>query len=151
MRPLSDLEPKVSWRLNDLLRAGQKAQAFAAVSWSHSDEDTHAPFTHWQPSSIANTESDGEVETDDDIIKENDIQLLEDPVESEKQLNKLVKNKSNQGLNFSTLGFGKNRRGKDLIEELSNLGGGNYLYIQTKEEAKVDLNKMIMRQSILSK
>lgn len=67
----------------------------------------------------------------------------------EKQLNKFVKNKSDQGLNFSTLGFGKNRRGKDLIEELSNSGGGNYLYIQTEDGAKVDLNKMIMSQSVL--
>ena len=93
MRPLSDSEPKVSWRLNDLLRAGQKAQAFAAVSWSNSDEDTHAPFTHWQPSSIANTESDGEVGTGDDVIKEDDIQLLEDPIASEEQLNNALKKK----------------------------------------------------------
>ena len=85
MRPLSDLEPKVSWRLNDLLRAGQKAQAFAAVSWSHSDEDTHAPFRHWQPNSITNNESDRETGTDDDSIKEDDIQLLGDPVASEEQ------------------------------------------------------------------
>lgn len=107
MRPLSDLEPKVSWRLNDLLRAGQKAQAFAAVSWSNSDEDTHAPFTHWQPSSIANTESDGEVETDDDVIKEDDIPLIEEPVESEEQLNNVKKQSFEEGY----------AKGKEAAEE----------------------------------
>ena len=69
----------------------------------------------------------------------------------EKQLLRLAKNKSDQGFNFSTLGFGKNRRGKDLIEKISISGGGNYLYIKTEEQAKVDLNKMIMSQSVIQK
>lgn len=66
---------------------------------------------------------------------------------SENQLNWLVKRKAEQQMKFSTLAFGKNRRGKELIEELSISGEGDYLYIETEEQAKVDLNKMIMKQS----
>ena len=70
---------------------------------------------------------------------------------SENQLNRFVKGKSKQGLHFSTLGFGKNKRGKDLIEALAISGSGEYLYIQTEVQAEVDLNKMIMRQSAIEK
>ena len=70
---------------------------------------------------------------------------------SENQLNRFVKGKAKQGLLFSTLGFGKNRMGKDLIEALAISGSGEYLYIQTEEQAKEDLNKMIMRQSAIEK
>ena len=48
---------------------------------------------------------------------------------------------------FSALGYGKNKIGKKLIEELSISGKGNYLYIQTENQAKVEVNKMIMEQS----
>lgn len=57
MKLLSDLEPKISWRLNDLLRAGQKAQAFAAVTWSSADDPTNKPFTQWHPNEIVTDDS----------------------------------------------------------------------------------------------
>jgi Mg-chelatase subunit ChlD len=66
---------------------------------------------------------------------------------SEGQLKRLVKRKAKKGLNFSTLAFGKNKRGKDLINELSIEGGGTYRYIKTEEEAETKLNSMIMMQS----
>lgn len=66
---------------------------------------------------------------------------------SENQLNGLVKRKAAQEMKFSSLGFGKNKRGKDLIEDLSVSGNGNYLYIKSEGEAKVKLNQMIMEQS----
>lgn len=66
---------------------------------------------------------------------------------SENQLNGLVKRKASQDMKFSSLGFGKNKRGKDLIEDLSVSGSGDYLYIKSEDEAKVMLNEMIMRQS----
>ena len=68
---------------------------------------------------------------------------------SEGQLKRLVKKKSNKGLNFSTLAFGKNKRGKELIEELSVVGGGTYRYIKTEKEAETKLNSMIMQQSFI--
>jgi Ca-activated chloride channel family protein len=68
--------------------------------------------------------------------------------QSERQLNGLVRRKSDQGLFFSTLAFGKNKRGKELIEELSVSGKGDYLYITSEESAKKELNEMIMEQSI---
>ena len=129
---MSDLEPKVSWRLNDLLRAGQKAQAFAAVSWSNSDEDTHAPFTHWQPSSIANTESDGEVGTGDDVIKEDDIQLLEDPIASEEQLNNAKKQSFEEGY----------AKGKEAAEDELHLERQALMDLATKiKDAQKDPSK----------
>ena len=129
---MSDSEPKVSWRLNDLLRAGQKAQAFAAVSWSNSDEDIHAPFTHWQPSSIANTESDGEVGTGDDVIKEDDIQLLEDPIASEEQLNNAKKQSFEKGY----------AKGKEAAEEELHLQRQALIDLATKiKDAQKDPSK----------
>ena len=68
--------------------------------------------------------------------------------QSERQLNGLVRRKSDQGLFFSTLAFGKNKRGKELIEELSVSGRGNYLYITSEESAKKVLGEMIMEQSV---
>ena len=68
--------------------------------------------------------------------------------QSERQLNGLVRRKSDQGLFFSTLAFGKNKRGKELIEELSVSGRGNYLYITSEESAKKVLSEMIMEQSV---
>jgi len=54
---LSESDPKIHWRLNDLLRAGQKAKEFAAVSWSSSNESSDSSFIHWQPSNISDPDS----------------------------------------------------------------------------------------------
>ena len=64
MKPLSDFEPKVSWRLNDLLRAGQKAREFAAVTWSSSEDQDSKAFKHWQPSRLPSTETQDAPESD---------------------------------------------------------------------------------------
>ena len=61
---LSDPSPSVSWRLNDLLKAGKKAKAFAAASWNHSPEaGVGGSFTQWQPT-VLNTVPDGATETE---------------------------------------------------------------------------------------
>ncbi len=47
---LSDQSPSVSWRLNDLLKAGKKAKAFAAASWQPPEQEAESQkFAHWQP------------------------------------------------------------------------------------------------------
>jgi len=61
---LSDFEPKVSWRLNDLLRTGQKAREFAAVTWSSSEDQDSKAFKHWQPSRLPSTEIQDAPESD---------------------------------------------------------------------------------------
>lgn len=66
---------------------------------------------------------------------------------SEGQLKRYVRRKADKGLKFSSLGFGKNKRGKDLIENLSQEGKGSYRYIQSSEEAEVKLTSMIREQS----
>lgn len=66
---------------------------------------------------------------------------------SEYALTWLVKRKAKNEMFFSVLGFGKSKRGKDLIEQLSVIGGGLYKYITNEEEASKDLNLMIMNQS----
>lgn len=68
---------------------------------------------------------------------------------SEGTLNWLVKRKANNEMYFSVLGFGKSRRGKDLLEQLAKSGEGDYVYIQTEEQANKDVNLMIMRQSAI--
>ena len=50
MKVLSNSNSSVSWRLNGLLRAREKAKAFAATSWSNPGEaGGTASFTNWQP------------------------------------------------------------------------------------------------------
>lgn len=46
---MSELDSKIHWRLNDLLRAGKKAKEFAAVSWSDPKEKDGSRFIQWQP------------------------------------------------------------------------------------------------------
>lgn len=65
VKPLSDSEPKVSWRLNDLLRAGQKARAFAAVTWSSPEDQGSKAFKQWQPNRLPSTEIHDVSESDD--------------------------------------------------------------------------------------
>jgi len=52
VKPLSSSEPKVSWRLNDLLRAGHKARAFAAVNWSSPGDQSSKAFKQWHPDKL---------------------------------------------------------------------------------------------------
>jgi flagellar biosynthesis/type III secretory pathway protein FliH len=50
VKVLSNSISSVSWRLNGLLRAREKAKAFAATSWSNPGEaGGTASFTKWQP------------------------------------------------------------------------------------------------------
>ena len=50
MKVLSNSNSSVSWRLNGLLRAREKAKAFAATSWNNPDEaGGTSSFTKWQP------------------------------------------------------------------------------------------------------
>ena len=50
MKVLSNSNSSVSWRLNGLLRAREKAKAFAATSWGNPGEaGGTASFTKWQP------------------------------------------------------------------------------------------------------
>jgi flagellar biosynthesis/type III secretory pathway protein FliH len=61
---LFDPSPSVSWRLNDLLKAGKKAKAFAAASWNHSPEAAAGgSFTQWQPT-VLRSLPDGATETE---------------------------------------------------------------------------------------
>ena len=61
---LSDQSPSVSWRLNDLLKAGKKAKAFAAASWQPPEQEAESQkFAHWQPLVVhLEPESPAEVE-----------------------------------------------------------------------------------------
>lgn len=49
MRPLSDSDKSISWRLNDLLRAGEKAKSFAAINWRDSSDGSITGFKSWNP------------------------------------------------------------------------------------------------------
>jgi flagellar biosynthesis/type III secretory pathway protein FliH len=71
---LSKLDPKVHWRLNDLLRAGKKAKEFAAVSWSDPAEQLNEQFVPWHPEDTQNQE---ELDTDKVLELQDDISPLE--------------------------------------------------------------------------
>ena len=52
---MSNTDESVSWRLNDLLKAGKKAKEFASATWSQPKENAvAADFTHWQPKVLDN-------------------------------------------------------------------------------------------------
>lgn len=56
---MSNSKSSVSWRLNGLLRARQKAKAFAATSWENpGDSNQSSPFTKWQPQVLGGTGED---------------------------------------------------------------------------------------------
>ena len=71
---MSKLDPKVHWRLNDLLRAGKKAKEFAAVSWSNPAEQLNEQFVPWHPE---NTQNQEELDTDKVLELQDDISPLE--------------------------------------------------------------------------
>ena len=56
-RPLSDSDKSISWRLNDLLRAGEKAKSFAAITWRDSSDGSITGFKSWNPDTSINTSS----------------------------------------------------------------------------------------------
>jgi flagellar biosynthesis/type III secretory pathway protein FliH len=75
---LSDPTQSVSWRLNDLLKAGKKAKAFAAASWqTPSKEPESQGFSRWQPL-VLDTVPEGAVETES-----LDAEVLSDQQEAE--------------------------------------------------------------------
>ena len=76
---LSDSNQSVSWRLNDLLKAGKKAKAFASASWSQPEQSGQSTgFTQWQPT-VLNDLPDGARETESlDIQPETDAQEAEE-------------------------------------------------------------------------
>jgi flagellar biosynthesis/type III secretory pathway protein FliH len=79
---LSDSNQSVSWRLNDLLKAGKKAKAFASASWSQPEQSEQpAGFTQWQPT-VLNDLPDGARETESlDIQAETEAQEAEEAPE----------------------------------------------------------------------
>ena len=54
---MSDSDKSISWRLNDLLRAGEKAKSFAAISWRDSSDGSTTGFKSWNPDTSINTPS----------------------------------------------------------------------------------------------
>ena len=62
---MSKSDPKVHWRLNDLLRASKKAKEFAAVSWSDPMDQDGSHFIQWQPESNQQTETNNPVNLDE--------------------------------------------------------------------------------------
>ncbi len=86
---LSDQTESVSWRLNDLLKAGKKAKAFAAASWQPPEQEPESnSFAHWQPL-VLDAVPEGVSETEPldvevlDDQQEADIEALPDAAELE--------------------------------------------------------------------
>ena len=79
---LSDTNPSVSWRLNDLLKAGKRAKAFASASW-RTPENTPVDegFVQWQPTKL-NELPEGARETESlDVAEEVEAEELTEAVE----------------------------------------------------------------------
>ena len=73
---MSDPLSSVSWRLNELLKAGKKARAFAKSPWGDSESSPEVPpFAPMQPKTL-DTLPDGARETESiDLDKEDDGEL----------------------------------------------------------------------------
>ncbi|MDG1484897.1 MAG: FliH/SctL family protein [Porticoccaceae bacterium] len=79
---MSDSNQSVSWRLNDLLKAGKKAKAFASASWSQPEQSGQSTgFSQWQPI-VLNDLPDGARETESlDIQAQTDAEEAEEIAE----------------------------------------------------------------------
>ena len=86
VRHLSDSKKKVSWRLNDLLRAGEKAKSFAAINWTDGSSGSHSGFKSWTPGDISSPE-EGEIISEgsiDDSLTADNVKSSEDILEQAK-------------------------------------------------------------------
>ena len=124
MKPLSDSEPKVSWRLNDLLRAGQRARAFAAVTWSSSEDQGSKAFKQWHPNRLPSIEIQDVSESDDLGDKERE-EVAANPMVAEEELQQAKKDAYDDG-------FSKGRAEAEL----------NY---SEAKQALIDLTKNIRK------
>lgn len=81
---MSDPLSSVSWRLNELLKAGKKARAFAKSPWGDSESSPEVPpFAPMQPKTL-DTLPDGARETESiDLDKEDDGELEEETLAPE--------------------------------------------------------------------
>ena len=83
MRALSNSKSSVSWRLNGLLRASQKAKAFAATSWQNSaDGQQPSAFIKWHPQVLG-----GSAEDSDNLMSDKQASVSGDalPADSDSQ------------------------------------------------------------------
>ena len=124
MKPLSDSEPKVSWRLNDLLRAGQRARAFAAVTWSSPEDQGSKAFKQWHPNRLPSIEIQDVSESDDLGDKERE-EVAANPMVAEEELQQAKKDAYDDG-------FSKGRAEAEL----------NY---SEAKQALIDLTKNIRK------
>lgn len=58
------------------------------------------------------------------------------------QLKELIANKRKTGISLTTLGFGSGNYHEDLMEQIADVGNGNYAYIDSLKEA----NKVLVEQ-----
>jgi len=83
---LSDSKKTVSWRLNDLLRAGEKAKSFAAINWTDGSSDSYSGFKSWTPGDISSP-VEGEIISEgsiDDSLTAGNVKSSEDILEQAK-------------------------------------------------------------------
>ena len=86
VRHLSDSKKTVSWRLNDLLRAGEKAKSFAAINWTDGSSGSHTGFKSWTPGDIS-PPAEGEIISEgsiDDSLTADNVKSSEDILEKAK-------------------------------------------------------------------
>ena len=86
VRHLSDSKKTVSWRLNDLLRAGEKAKSFAAINWTDGSSVSHSGFKSWTPGDISSP-VEGEIISEgsiDDSLTADNVKSSEDILEQAK-------------------------------------------------------------------
>ncbi len=86
VRHLSDSKKTVSWRLNDLLRAGEKAKSFAAINWTDGSSGSHTGFKSWTPGDIS-PPVEGEIISEgsiDDSLTADNVKSSEDILEKAK-------------------------------------------------------------------
>mgnify|MGYP001990547496 FL=1 len=92
-RPLSKLDTKVHWRLNDLLRASKKAKEFAAVSWSDPMDQDGSHFIQWQLESNQQIETNNSVNLDEvsmSDIEEGEIVFSDDDINASAELQAII-------------------------------------------------------------
>ena len=115
MRHLSDSKKTVSWRLNDLLRAGEKAKSFAAINWTDGSSGSHSGFKSWTPGDISSP-VEGEIISEGSI----DDSLTADNVKSSEDILEQVKSEA-YAKGFQDGGDQERLDQDQLIKNLQNL------------------------------
>ena len=93
---MSDSEKNISWRLNDLLRAGEKAKSFAAINWTDDTSSSSKNFKSWNPAYTVESLSEKNSDASSDALTI-DSSVIENEMDEQQKIDLAIKNSYSEG------------------------------------------------------